>query len=114
MKNPTVQSGNGEDADFDALLRSARPNALLPSTFQHTVWRRIEVAAETTTSGQITQWLSTLFGLLARPLPASAAVMVMVGAGLWLGSREAGSIDKLSYIHSVSPFVDHGTSASEP
>lgn len=108
MENqPHQKRGIPDDGDFDELLRSAKVEVPLPGAFQYEVWRRIAVAQESTLRARLARMLEPMLGLLSRPLAASASMVLMIFAGLWLGSlgdhpsRDA----KLAYIESVSPFA---------
>ena len=105
MKKQTHQEF--DELRFDELLRSAEVEVPLPGAFQSEVWRRIATAQESTFKERCSRAIEGLFGFMAQPVAASAMVLTMIGAGLWLGSvgEEPLRDGKLTYVQSVSPFA---------
>ena len=99
--------GIEDDGAFDEMLRLAKVEVPLPGAFQSDVWRRIAVDQESTLTARLARILDPILSLLNRPIAATASVVLMVSAGLWLGSLGAhpGRDGKLAYVESVSPFV---------
>lgn len=95
------------DPELDELLRSVKVRVPLPGTFQVEVWRRIAVSQEAALPVRISRWMDGFFNLLVRPTVATAAVLLMISAGAWLGSvgSDAGRDGKQAYVQSVSPFA---------
>lgn len=106
-KHPQQKLGIPDDGAFDDLLRSAKVEVPLPGAFQFEVWRRIAVAHESTLMARLARIVDPIFGFLSRPLAASASVVLMIFAGLWLGSLGVHQArdGKLAYVESVSPFA---------
>jgi|GEM_PF-656602 len=104
---PQQKLGNQDDGAFDDLLRSAKVEVPLPGIFQYEVWRRIAAAQESTLMARLARTLEPILALLSRPIAASASMVLMVSAGLWLGSLGMDPVrdGKLAYVASVSPFA---------
>lgn len=100
------------DSEFNDLLRSAKAVPPLPGAFQAEVWRRIETAEADSFKLRMRNWVDGIHAMLVRPVAASAAVVLMVSAGLWFGAQVPESVrdPKLAYVESVSPFLQahHG------
>jgi hypothetical protein len=105
--DPQQKLGILDDGAFDDLLRSAEVEVPLPGAFQFEVWRRIAVAQESTPMARLARIVDPIFGLLSRPLATTASVVLMISAGLWLGSLgvHPARDGKLAYVESVSPFA---------
>jgi hypothetical protein len=104
---PHQKLASQDDGAFDELLRSAKAEVPLPGAFQSEVWQRIAVDQESTLMARLARILDPILSVLNRPIAASASVLLMVSAGLWLGSLRVypARDGKLAYIESVSPFV---------
>lgn len=91
------------DPDFDDLLRSARGNLPLPSSFRQAVWRRIETDA--VVSGR--QWWSGVLAIITRPWGAVTGLAATVALGLWLGAvtPHGEERNRAAYADSISPFA---------
>ena len=110
MESPSSQNskhGHNPDADFDAVLRSAKIEIPLHVSFQTEVWGRIAAARDATYAARFTRWVEGFSHLLERPLAATTALLMMTAGGVWLGLRaeEPESSGKLAYVQSVSPFA---------
>ena len=104
---PHQKLGSQDDGAFDEMLRLAKVEVPLPGAFQSEVWQRIAVDQEWTLMARLVRILDPILSVLNGPIAASASVLVMVSAGLWLGSLGVypARDGKLAYIESVSPFV---------
>jgi hypothetical protein len=95
-----------DDAQISALLRHARVSPALPPRFQQNVWRRIENAGAKANSAS---WLDALAGLILRPRFAITAAVLLLLAGISVGTLEgwqAAQRDaQLNYLASVAPHV---------
>lgn len=91
------------DSDFDDLLRSARGNFPLPSSFRQGVWRRIENDA--VALGR--PWWSSILTIVARPWGTVTGLAATVALGLWLGAitQPGEKQDQAAYADSISPFA---------
>jgi hypothetical protein len=110
MDSPSSQkssNGHNPDADFDAVLRSAKIEIPLHASFQTEVWGRIAAARDATFAARFARWVEIFSHLLERPLAATTALLMMTAGGAWLGSRavEPEPSGKLAYVQSVSPFA---------
>ena len=106
-----VHSQNLE-ADFDAMLRSAKVAIPLHGPFQMEVWGRIAAARDATLAARFTRWMQGFSDHFERPVAATAALLIMTAGGAWLGSRaeQSAPYGKLAYVQSVSPFAQpHST-----
>ncbi|MFN0129981.1 MAG: hypothetical protein ACKV19_25230 [Verrucomicrobiales bacterium] len=104
---PRQNLGIQDDGAFDDWLRSAKVEVPLPGAFQSEVWRRIAVEQESTPMARLASLLDSILSALNRPVAATASVLLMVSAGLWLGSLGVPPArdGKFAYVESVSPFV---------
>ena len=95
------------DPEFDDLLRLAKAVPHLPGAFQAEVWKRIEAKDADSLTLRLTQWIESALTLLVRPMAASAAMILTISAGLWLGTQNPQSVrdPKIAYVESVSPFL---------
>ena len=85
--------------ELDELLHSWRPDAIVSSTFQRDVWRRIE------RSRGAAQPLQGFFEWLARPRIASLAAALATLGGVFIGSLFAGHNTQRAYLHDVDPYA---------
>ena len=106
-ENRALPDSNTRDKEFDDLLRLSRAVPPLPGVFQAEVWRRIEAKDADSLAERLTQWIEWALALLVRPIAASAAMMVMISAGLWIGTQGQQPVQdtKIAYVKSVSPFL---------
>ena len=93
------------DSQFDDLLRTARAEVPLPSSFRQGVWRRIESAVPEPRRGL--DWLHPLMAAFLRPWGAAAGMAATVAAGIWLGAASIPEAKdaKAVYAESISPFA---------
>lgn len=96
------------DSEFDDLLRTARTDVALPSSFRQGVWHRIEVASATGSPGRWTRLFGDVF---LRPAGALSSIAATVAVGMWLGATGGSNPEeaKVSYVNSVSPFAQAHT-----
>lgn len=73
------------DAKLSSLLQQSRVSPSLPPRFQENVWRRIE-AAEAPVKAE--SWLDALAAMVLRPKFALATAVVLLFAGVSLGTHE--------------------------
>ena len=89
-------------------LRAARPAVDFPAHFQRETWSRIEAAELSSAAGSPGFW-GTLLQWVARPVPAMAAVAVMIGGGCLLavlaGKAHHRQMAEAGYLRSISPFA---------
>lgn len=95
-----------KNTDFDDLLRSARKDFPLPSSFPSDVWNRIE-SVEAISSPIETPWHHNVVSMFARPWAAATGLAAMVALGLWLGALSVpdNSRTGTAYVRSISPFA---------
>ncbi|WP_035608010.1 hypothetical protein [Haloferula sp. BvORR071] len=91
------------DSDFDDLLRSARGDRPLPTSFRQQVWRRIENDA----AALPLRWYHRVFAAVTKPWGAAAGFAATVAIGLALGLITTPKEDSSasSYAYSISPFA---------
>lgn len=96
------------DDDLLHQLRAARPAVAFPAEFQRETWSRIE-AAELSAGSCGPGFWSALLQWVARPLPALAAVAIMIGGGCLLaimaGKADQRQVAEAGYLRSISPFA---------
>ena len=89
-------------------LRAAQPAVEFPVQFQRETWSRIE-AAELSPSPRGTGFWGALLHWVARPVPALAAVALMIGGGCLLavmaGKAHHRQMAEAGYLRSISPFA---------
>ena len=89
-------------------LRAARPVVDIPAHFQRETWSRIE-ASELSPAARGTGIWGALLQWVARPVPALAAVALMIGGGCLLavlaGKTNQRQMAEASYLRSISPFA---------
>jgi hypothetical protein len=71
------------DHKLDELLKNAREEVELPTSFQRQVWQ--EIAADSNRRMAPWAWWTSLIEWLARPLPAAAAWSLALFGGLLIG-----------------------------
>lgn len=95
------------DTELDELIRHSHPEPEFPASFQRDVWTGIALAESRSWSARLARGSESLFGLLARPTPALAAVALMLVAGAALGRLAPGGDDvrptRDSYLASIDP-----------
>lgn len=95
------------DDELDDLIRQTHPKPEFPSSFQRDTWARIAVVEQRSWSARWQEWSESLFGWMARPTPAVAAVSAMLVLGAVLGhlttpdNPEAGL--RAAYVTSINP-----------
>ena len=85
--------------DLDELLRSWRPDAIVSSTFQREVWRRIE------RSRRAARPFQGFFEWLARPRIAALAAVLATLGGVFVGSLFASHNAQRAYLYEVDPYA---------
>lgn len=95
---------NSEDAKLQNLLRASQPMPALPPRFQQNVWRRIEDSEAPAISES---WLDALAALILRPRFAVTAAVVLLLAGISIGTREGRQLARqdaqMNYLAAVAP-----------
>jgi hypothetical protein len=96
------------DLELDQLIRGSSPNPEFDSSFQREIWARIAIAGRERKKGPLT-WLEEALARLSRPAPAfvTAAVMLLLGAGIGLGvaSSESSGTSQDAYLASINPLA---------
>lgn len=96
------------DLELDQLIRQSTPKPEFEPSFQREIWARIAIAGQAGKSGPAA-WLESAFAFLSRPAPAfaTAAVMLLLGAGLGRGVPGAGSraASRDAYLVSINPLT---------
>ena len=99
---------NADDSKLRALLREAYPSPELPPRFQEGVWQRLDRADRSGVASGSTGWIEWLVGSLLRPAYATAGLVALMFAGVWLGVREGETrlhrVEQAHYVAAVSPF----------
>ena len=105
MQKPTCKPMNARE--IDELLRSAAPEPPLPAGFRCEVWSRIAHADQRSLAARF----GRVAALFTRPVPAFASVAVTVLVSAWLGLATAppAKSARLSYVESISPFLQQHT-----
>lgn len=88
------------DDDLSKLLHEWKPQVSASEGFRRNVWTRIETAQAHTDT-----WWQHIFGILARPRVAMAALAVVLLAGSVIGSGVASSQEEAAYLQSVNPYA---------
>lgn len=104
------------DDELHQLLRSTPAPVRFPGSFRQEVWSRIEAEEDASLAGRWRRVSETVFGWLARPLPASATCVVMIalGAMVAMGSNDDGAQTRLAYVRSISPVAAHAHTHQRP
>lgn len=104
------------DLELDQLIRQSTPKPDFESAFQREIWARIAIAEQAKKQG-LMAWIEAALGVLSRPAPAftTAAVMLLLGAGLGTSVSESGSQAALreTYLASINPLAHPGDGFQE-
>jgi hypothetical protein len=96
------------DLELDQLIRESSPKPEFDSSFQREIWARIAIAERERKIGPL-QWLEEALARLSRPAPAlvTAAVMLLIGAGLGRGiaAPESTGASRDAYLASINPLA---------
>ena len=99
---------NADDPKLRALLRDAHPSPELPPRFQEGVWRLLDRAGRRGVASGSAGWMEVLVRGLLRPTYATAGLVALMFAGVWLGVREGETrlhrVEQAHYVAAVSPF----------
>lgn len=91
------------DDELDSLIRQTQPKPEFSASFQREVWARIAVDEQQSWAAR---W-QRLFQWIARPAPAFATVLLMLGLGVGLGSLNTSDrsvVMRAAYADSINPF----------
>jgi len=98
---------SNSDRQFDHLLRSSRPDPVLPPRFEEGVWRRIERLENEGASAEVGGWAERLVARLLRPRLAAMTALGLVLAGALAGilsaTSNADQVARDRYVASVAP-----------
>lgn len=104
------------DLELDQLIRQSAPEPEFESAFQREIWARIAIAEQAKQKGPVA-WLGAALDFLSRPAPAfaTAAVMLLLGAGLGRGVSDTGSpaASRDAYLASINPLAPRGGTIRE-
>lgn len=104
------------DLELDQLIRQSTSKPEFESAFQREIWARIAVAEQSRKRGLI-RWIESALGALSRPAPAfaTAAVMLLLGAGLGTSVSEPGSqaASREAYLASINPLAHQSDAYQE-
>lgn len=96
------------DLELDQLIRGSSPKPEFDSSFQREIWARIAVAERERRKSPM-EWLEEALARLSRPAPAfaTAAVMLLIGAGLGREVADAknSGASRDAYLASINPLV---------
>jgi len=96
------------DLELDELIRESSPQPEFDSSFQREIWARIAIAERERKKGLLT-WLEEALAKLSKPAPAfaTAAVMLLIGAGLGRGvaGPENSGASRDAYLASINPLT---------
>jgi len=104
------------DLELDQLIRQSTPKPEFESAFQREVWARIAIAEQSRKRGPVA-WVEAALAFLSRPAPAfaTAAVMLLLGAGLgWnLPGSQDPAASRDAYLASINPLAPRGAIPGE-
>lgn len=96
------------DLELDQLIRESSPKPEFDSSFQREIWARIAFAERERKKGPMA-WLEEALARLSRPAPAfaTAAVMLLIGAGLGRGvaGPENSGASRDAYLAAINPLA---------
>ena len=90
--------------DLSKLLGNWEPGVPEPADFRKNVWRRIELA-ERSHRSLFRSWYENVVILLSLPQIAVAMAIVVILAGITVGTGAAHSDNETAYLRSVNPYA---------
>ena len=102
LEEPNNKKGMKDD--LSKLLGNWEPAVPEPADFRKNVWRRIELA-EPSRRSLFRSWYENMLILLSVPRIAVAMAIVVVFAGIAVGSGAAHSDNATAYLRSVNPYA---------
>jgi|SRR6476659_1838390 hypothetical protein len=90
--------------DLSKLLGNWEPGVPEPADFRKNVWRRIELAEHSRRS-LLRSWYEKVVLLLGMPQIAVAMAIVVILAGITVGTGAAHSDNETAYLRSVNPYA---------
>ncbi len=102
--------------ELDELIRRTHPKPDFDRSFLRETWARIAVAEAGRRKGAMA-WIEAALGYLSRPAPAfaTAAVMILLGAGLGRGHSDPDDavVSRETYLASINPLSPRGGTIPE-